>query len=98
MFQHFFRVKVGNEKRNVISLYYLSRSYTLKQGSFTHLDSLSPKNKECFRSLGQKPRELVYQNILNFICLFDLDAETDAVHARLNKDSFILISRHNKWV
>ena len=70
----------------------------MKLGSFTHLDSLSPKNEKRFRSLGQEPRELVYQNVLNLICLFDLYAETDAIHTGLDKNSLILVPRHHKWV
>jgi hypothetical protein len=33
----------------------------------------------------------MYQNMLNLVCLLDLDADPDTVDAWLNKDSLVLI-------
>lgn len=63
-----------------------------------YFDSLSPQYEECFCSLCQKSSEFVHQDIFNFVCLFDLDADPNAVHARLNKNLLIFVSGDSQRV
>jgi hypothetical protein len=40
----------------------------------------------------------MYQNMLNLVCLLDLDADPNAVDAWLNKDSLILIPGNGQGI
>ncbi|USP81143.1 hypothetical protein yc1106_08417 [Curvularia clavata] len=62
------------------------------------LDGLPPQNEERLSSLGQEPCELVDQNVLNLVCLLDLDAYSYTVDTGLDVYTFILVSRHGKRV
>lgn len=63
-----------------------------------HLDGFSPQHNETLSALHQESREFVAENTLNFICLFDLDANTDRVHRRFNEHSLIFVSGYCQWV
>ena len=97
MLQHLLRVKVREEERYIISLGNISL-YVPKPISITHLDWFPPQYEEGFGSLCEKPRELVYKDMFYFIGLLDLDADSDAVDARFNKDSLVFISRNGEGV
>ena len=56
------------------------------------LDGLPSQYEERFCPLRQEPCEFVDQDVLDFICLLDLDADTYAVHTRLDEDFLILIA------
>jgi hypothetical protein len=64
----------------------------------TYIDRLPPQDEERLRSLGQEPRELVYQNVLNLIRLLYPYADTHAVHRRLDEDTLLLVPRNGQWV
>jgi hypothetical protein len=59
-----------------------------------NLDRFSPKDEKSFCPLRQEPCKLVYQNMLNLVCLLDLDADPDTVNAWLDQDSLILVPRN----
>jgi len=61
-------------------------------GVGANLDRLPPKNEKGFSTLCQKASKLVNQDVLYFVCLFDLDANADAVDTRLDKDTLILVA------
>jgi hypothetical protein len=46
-------------------------------GGYRHLDRFSPQHNETLGTLHQESGELVAEDTLNLICLFDLDANTD---------------------
>lgn len=45
-----------------------------------YLDRFASKNEERFGSLGQESSELVNQDVLNFVGLFDPYADSHTVH------------------
>lgn len=57
----------------------------------SYLDWLPTQDKEGLRSLGQEPRELVHQDILNLVRLLYLDADANTVDAGLDEDSLVFI-------
>jgi hypothetical protein len=71
---------------------YYNQHFACTQICTTNLDRLSPQNEEGFRSLSQESCELVNQNMLNLICLLDLDAYAYTVYAWFNQHSFILVA------
>lgn len=81
--QHLFRVEVRNQERDVIALP-LCQSCCLElhecTSTSTYIDRLPPQDEERLRSLGQEPRKLVYQDVLNLIRLLYPYADTHAVH------------------
>lgn len=77
--QHLLSVEVGDQERDIISLPTISRRIHQCLSSFSYLDRLPPQNKERFRSLRQKPRKLVHQNMLDLIRLLDFDTDTNRV-------------------
>jgi hypothetical protein len=46
--------------------------------------------------LRQETRELVDKDMLNLIGLLDLDADSDGVYARLDKDALVLVARNRQ--
>lgn len=62
------------------------------------LDWFPPQDEEGFCSLRQESGKLVDQDVLNFICLLNSDADAHTVYAGLNQDLFILIPRNCEGV
>jgi hypothetical protein len=91
MLQHLFGMEVCYQERDVISLLSLvsfptepilpSPHPNAFLTSQTYLDWLPPQNKESLRSLRQKPGKFMHKNLLNVVCLLDLDANAHAVDA-----------------
>lgn len=79
--EHFLRVEVGDEERDVVAL-----------------DGLPPQNEERLGSLSQEPCELMDQNVLNLVCLLDLDAYSYTVDTWLDVYTLILVSRHGERI
>ena len=46
----------------------------------------------------QEPRKLVDQDVLNLVCLLDLDADANTVDTRFYQDSFVFIAGYRKRV
>ena len=87
--------------RNEMSKPWKHISFALKSHSLSqraHLDWFSPQYEECLRSLRQKPRKLVHQNILYFIRLLDLYANARTVYTRLDKDFLVFVSSDSEWI
>ena len=63
-----------------------------------HLDRFSSQNKECLRSLCQKPRELVHQYVLDLVGLLDFYAKPYAVDTRLNEYALVFISGYSQRI
>ncbi len=40
----------------------------------------------------------MHQNVFDFVCLLDLDADSNTVYARLDENSFILVSGNNQGI
>lgn len=59
---------------------------------FRHLDGFSPQHDEALRTLHQKSSELVAEDALDLIRLFDLDANSDRVHGGFDEDPLVFIS------
>lgn len=59
------------------------------EGWEAYRDRLPPQNDEAFRSDHHEPRELVAQDLLDFIGLLDLDAHSDGIDGRFDQDAFI---------
>ena len=57
-----------------------------------YLDGFSPQHDETLGTLHQKSGELVAEDTLNLIRLFDLDADTDRVHGRFDEHPLIFVS------
>jgi len=95
--EHLFSVKVRDEKRDVIALPYIS-SRLSEVVTITNLDRFPPQDEERFSSLGQETCEFVDQDVFNLVCLLYPYADTDTVDARLDKDPFVLITRHRKRI
>ena len=64
----------------------------------TYLDRFPPQDEETFRSLCQKPRELVYEDMFDLIGLFYPYADSYGVHGGLNQDFFVFIAGDGEWV
>jgi hypothetical protein len=84
MFQHRFGMEIGDEEGDVIALPATLEKYHIKIGIRSYLYGLPSQNKERLRSLRQKSRELVNQDIFNFVGLLYPNADTDTVDARFN--------------
>ena len=67
-------------------------SRNTEERTSTYLYRFSPQNHKTLRPLHHEPRELVTQNPLNFIRLFNPDADPDRVHRGFNKHPFIFVS------
>jgi hypothetical protein len=65
---------------------------------FAYLDWFPSQDEEGFCPLRQESRELVDQDMFNFVCLLDSDAHANTVHAGLNQNLFILIPRNCEGV
>lgn len=113
MLQHLLRVRVRDQEGDIIALSpsisqplltasqnprLSSRLLPIAPLNPAYLNSLSPQDKERLRSLRQKPRELMHQDILNIICLFYLDANPHTIHRRLYEHLFILVSGYVEGV
>jgi hypothetical protein len=97
MFEHLLGMEIRDEKGDIVSLNPVSTaSQTIQY--LTNLDRFSSEDKKSLCPLRQEPRKFVYQNMLNLVCLLDLDADPDAVNARLNQDPLILVPRNSYWV
>ena len=66
--------------------------------SAAHLHWLPAQDEERLSTLRQESCKLVDQDVLNLVCLLDLDADADTVDAGLNEDSLVLISRNGERV
>lgn len=62
------------------------------------LNRFPPQDVERLSSLCQESRELVDQNVLDLVCLFDLDAYPHAVDTGLDVHALVLVSRHSKRI
>lgn len=58
----------------------------------TYLDRFPPQDEKALCPLLQKPRELVDQDALNLVGLFDLDANAHGVDGRLDQDALVLVA------
>ena len=63
---------------------------------YPYLDRLSPEDEKRLGSLSQETRKLVYQDILNLVSLLNLDADADAIDARLDEDSLVFVARNRQ--
>ena len=79
--QHFFGVRIRDQKRDIIALH-----------------RLPPQDEERLCSLGKEARELVYQYMLDLVCLFYPYAHSDTVYAWLYQDFLVLISRNGERI
>ena len=59
---------------------------------------LASQDEEGFRALRQESCELVYQDMLNFICLLYSYANTDTVDTGLNEDLLVFIARNSQRI
>jgi len=98
--QHLLGVEVGDEERNVIALPNDQQSLpsSAQCPASAYIDRLPPQDEERLRSLRQESRELVHQDMLDFIRLLDPYADSHTIHRRLDEDTFFLVSRHGQWV
>lgn len=64
----------------------------------SHLNGLPSQDKKGLRPLGEESGELVDQNMLNFIRLFDLYTNPHTVDAGLNEHLLVLVARHGQRV
>ena len=62
------------------------------------LDWFPPQNDKALRSLLQESCEFVDQDVLNLVCLLDLDVYPHAVDAGLDQDSLVFVTRYGEWV
>ena len=62
--------------------------------SLTDLYWLPSQYEESLSSLREEPGELMDEDMLNLVCLLDLNADTGAVDAWLNEDTLVLVPRH----
>lgn len=56
------------------------------------------QNDEALCSLLQEPCKFVDQDVLDFVCLLDLNAYTDTVDTGLDENALILVARDGEWV
>lgn len=63
-----------------------------------YLHRLPPQDEECFGSLSKKSCELVDEDVLDFIRLLDLYADSHAVDAGLNEDTLVLVARNSQRI
>ena len=81
--QHLFGVEVCDQERNIIALPTGQSTCPVPHAyasTSTYIDRLPPQDEEGLRSLGQEPRELVYQDVLDLIRLLYPYADSHAVH------------------
>ena len=81
--QHLFGVEVCDQERNIIALPTCQSNCPAPHAyasTSTYIDRLPPQDEEGLRSLGQEPRELVYQDVLDLIRLLYPYADAHAVH------------------
>ena len=64
----------------------------------SYLNRLPPQNKERFRALRQKTRELVNENMFYFIGLLDLYTDAYTIDTRFDEDLLVLVSRDRERV
>ncbi len=57
-----------------------------------YLYSLPPQYEKSLRPLCQKPCKLVHQDILNLVCLLNLNTDAYAVDTGLDQNSFVFVS------
>lgn len=63
-----------------------------------YLDWLPPQDEESLCSLCQEAGELVDQDVLNLVCLLDLDAYAHTVDAGLDEDSLVFVTGNDQGV
>lgn len=63
-----------------------------------HLDWLPPQDEERLCSLCEEAGKLVDEDMLNLVCLLDLDAYAHAVDAGLDEHPLVLVSRDGERV
>jgi hypothetical protein len=63
-----------------------------------YLHWLPPQNKKSLRSLRQKARKFMHQDIFDFVCLLDFYAYANAVDAGFDVHPLVLIPRHRQRV
>lgn len=106
MLQHLFRMEIGDQKRDIITLspnepLNVRQNTTLPKSKVfeqTHLNSLPSEYKKGLRPLCQESGKLMYQNMLYLVRLLDLDANPNAIYAGFNKDLLVLVPRYCQWV
>jgi hypothetical protein len=60
----------------------------------TYFNRFPPQDEESFRSLSEKSRELVHQNMLDLVGLLDLDADSDAVDTWFDEYFLVVVAGH----
>ena len=63
-----------------------------EEGNGVARDGFSPEDGELLGALHEDARELVHQNLLQLVRLFDHDRNADGVERTFNKHFFFLIS------
>lgn len=71
-------------------------SHSIRQSA--HLDWFPPQHNEALRPLHHETREFVTKNAFNFVCLFDLDTESDGIDGGLDQDTLIFVARYRQRV
>lgn len=62
----------------------------------SHLDWFPPQYEKGLGSLLQEACELVHQDVLNLVCLLDLDADAHGVDGWLDQDALVLVTRNSQ--
>ena len=105
MLQHRLRMKIRNQKRNIIALNEQSaialnpkhsRCGDGWRGRYRH--RLPPKNDKILSATSEESSQLVRQNPLDIIGLFDFDADADRVDRRFNQHLFVFSTGDVHWI
>jgi hypothetical protein len=100
--QHLLGVEVGDKEGDVISLeeakLAMRGTADRRSHQVTCLDGLPPEDEEGLGSLGQESGKLVDQDVLDLVCLLDLDAYPYAVDAGLDEDTLVLVPGNDQGV
>lgn len=67
-----------------------------QEGDVVALDGFPPQDEEGLGALRQEAGEFVDKDLLDFVGLLDFDADADAVDARLDEDTLILVARNGQ--
>ena len=88
--QHLISMEICNQETNVISL--IELALHLFKSTRSNRNSLSSENDKVLGTHHHESRELMTQDLFDFICLFHFDAESDGIDGSLDQDSFLLVS------
>ena len=95
---HLFSVEVGNQKTDVVALkqdtfYILTEGPKSKFSVNPYLNLLSSENDKVFRPPHHESHELVTEQSLNLVGLFDGNGHSDGVDRGLDQNSLLLIPK-----